>query len=1005
MEHTKGPGSGGSAAHGPTSPHAPPQVCIVDDDSDDSSPAPPPSQVPPPPPLPAGWEDVVQVPQQAVSPASGGDASSCVLDDDSFDAGGLWGTQQAASPAALAHAVLACDGNAKIDSEPPAPPPPVLSPHELSQVFPVDAMDASFEDEPERHVTTQTSPSQGAPTTPRKAAPDQRASMPAPQAMVSLGTSPIPHVPSQGASQGGIRPAPATHQAPFSVPKRGTILETCASDKTSPTGRHSSADLSAMSSPHGSVAAKSPSQPNVMASPLAALHGAKAQRTPTAGDTGSICHAKGSSVVGADGAVHAPCDAGDAGAGDGDSSSDSEGLEFLEVTHIADTPSSAATGASSPLGGVKRAPDPAPSADTEQTPPQAKRRRGTGRGVAAYIQASAGVDGSVSDDEEVGGVNAYDLADSFINNSASSDAIPDSRDAPGGSRTKRRRSGTTHYAAVDRQLEAQGHPAQGLGRLLRPGTAARAPILEAVLAAAAAEEAEFETAQQRRKGAPRRRLRAHHAVESSDDEAAAPSGAQDSSGSMLPGMRGGRRQVRPPPATASQASDSFIVDDLGGDSHDFAQAHRGRAPAASGDTPFSGPAQGGGAVQHVGYACDGCGMTPLLGPRFSCRQCPEFDLCSVCIGSRGRLHDAGVSEGQHHVFQRLDHPVVSQPPSTATPAGRSQQVHCTSSSGGSSAGDFQPQAAQRSVLAPLPAPTPLASHNASLESSASTASAAGACAAGAPAVVLRMYVAEDSGGVWGLTRDVLLQTQQQQLVGGGTVTVHVQNAADMLGPAHALLAPHEAAVVLSRDSAAAQHKAGTLVPRVRKLQDHYATVSVCIVPQPGSKPAPPDPDAIAALSALRSMNSACTPGSLNGHVAVAFPRNAAAAANILLQRAAAVLAGGVAKGLFSLDGSAKTHWVCPSLPQLPPVATPRSSMSQGQRALSAKLQFLTQRLHLPLAWAAVLLAASDAAGVTLPQAVQATAKDVSVLRSVFWMSTQQWRAVVAQNIHRPPLLK
>ena len=35
-------------------------------------------------------------------------------------------------------------------------------------------------------------------------------------------------------------------------------------------------------------------------------------------------------------------------------------------------------------------------------------------------------------------------------------------------------------------------------------------------------------------------------------------------------------------------------------------------------------------VIHRGVTCDNCAMSPLRGPRWKCRQCPDFDLCQRC---------------------------------------------------------------------------------------------------------------------------------------------------------------------------------------------------------------------------------------------------------------------------------------------------------------------------------------------------------------------------------------
>ena len=35
-------------------------------------------------------------------------------------------------------------------------------------------------------------------------------------------------------------------------------------------------------------------------------------------------------------------------------------------------------------------------------------------------------------------------------------------------------------------------------------------------------------------------------------------------------------------------------------------------------------------VTHVGVSCDGCGESPILGVRYKCAVCKDFDYCSNC---------------------------------------------------------------------------------------------------------------------------------------------------------------------------------------------------------------------------------------------------------------------------------------------------------------------------------------------------------------------------------------
>mmetsp|Transcript_129839 Transcript_129839/g.315391 ORF Transcript_129839/g.315391 Transcript_129839/m.315391 type:complete len:609 (+) Transcript_129839:67-1893(+) len=41
---------------------------------------------------------------------------------------------------------------------------------------------------------------------------------------------------------------------------------------------------------------------------------------------------------------------------------------------------------------------------------------------------------------------------------------------------------------------------------------------------------------------------------------------------------------------------------------------------------------------HCGVTCDGCGAMPILGPRFKCTECPDYDLCGSCYLQKDVLH-------------------------------------------------------------------------------------------------------------------------------------------------------------------------------------------------------------------------------------------------------------------------------------------------------------------------------------------------------------------------------
>jgi hypothetical protein len=56
-------------------------------------------------------------------------------------------------------------------------------------------------------------------------------------------------------------------------------------------------------------------------------------------------------------------------------------------------------------------------------------------------------------------------------------------------------------------------------------------------------------------------------------------------------------------------------------------------------------------AKHFGYSCDRCGMTPIVGIRYKCTTCPDFDLCSACEALD--LHDP------KHLFLKVIRPLPS----------------------------------------------------------------------------------------------------------------------------------------------------------------------------------------------------------------------------------------------------------------------------------------------------------------------------------------------------------
>lgn len=61
-------------------------------------------------------------------------------------------------------------------------------------------------------------------------------------------------------------------------------------------------------------------------------------------------------------------------------------------------------------------------------------------------------------------------------------------------------------------------------------------------------------------------------------------------------------------------------------------------------------------VRHVGIVCFGC-LTEIVGPRFTCSSCMNFNLCSKC-----ELIDPLLTDGRHevsHIILKIKIPISS----------------------------------------------------------------------------------------------------------------------------------------------------------------------------------------------------------------------------------------------------------------------------------------------------------------------------------------------------------
>lgn len=45
-------------------------------------------------------------------------------------------------------------------------------------------------------------------------------------------------------------------------------------------------------------------------------------------------------------------------------------------------------------------------------------------------------------------------------------------------------------------------------------------------------------------------------------------------------------------------------------------------------------------LEHLHHACDGCRCWPIIGNRWFCRDCRNFDFCTSCYEKRNELHDS-----------------------------------------------------------------------------------------------------------------------------------------------------------------------------------------------------------------------------------------------------------------------------------------------------------------------------------------------------------------------------
>ena len=74
-------------------------------------------------------------------------------------------------------------------------------------------------------------------------------------------------------------------------------------------------------------------------------------------------------------------------------------------------------------------------------------------------------------------------------------------------------------------------------------------------------------------------------------------------------------------------------------------------------------------VVHTGVRCDCCHIINLVGKRYKCIVCPDYDLCDTCIASKDSMHTSS------HQFVVLCKPVDSNSITIPVLKNRSNWIH------------------------------------------------------------------------------------------------------------------------------------------------------------------------------------------------------------------------------------------------------------------------------------------------------------------------------------------
>lgn len=63
-----------------------------------------------------------------------------------------------------------------------------------------------------------------------------------------------------------------------------------------------------------------------------------------------------------------------------------------------------------------------------------------------------------------------------------------------------------------------------------------------------------------------------------------------------------------------------------------------------------------GPLVHHGVSCDHCGAVPIVGPRFKCTSCPDYDLCGNCYPQKTAIHGPVSPNAAPHEFECIMSP-------------------------------------------------------------------------------------------------------------------------------------------------------------------------------------------------------------------------------------------------------------------------------------------------------------------------------------------------------------